>query len=99
MAPGAAIVLDNVEAFLRIAAIVGGHGAAAGEHLQALSVVRTDGQIVIGATEVALIRHRIDHAIQPDSFAVLIHGGQMSRLDGQHAGADDGGHKCHKNCK
>lgn len=100
VALGAAIVLDNVEALLRIATVVGGHGAAAGEELQALSVVGTDGQIVIGAAEVTLIRHRIDHAIQPDCFAVLVHSGQVSGLHRLHnAGAGDGGDKCHKNCK
>lgn len=100
VALGAAIVLDNVEALLRIATVVGGHGAEAGEELQALSVVGTDGEIVIGAAEVTLIRHRIDHAIQPDCFAVLVHSGQVNGLHRLHnAGAGDGGDKCHKNCK
>lgn len=99
VALGAAIVLDDIEALLRVAAVVGGHGAAAGEQLQALSVVGTDGQIVIGAAEVALVWHRIDHSIQPDCLAVLVNCRQVNGLHGQHAGTGDDGDECQENCR
>lgn len=90
MAPGAAIVLDDVEALLGIATVVGGHGAAAGEQLQALAIVGADLEVLIGAGEVTFVGHALGQLVQPDRLSMLVDCRQMAALDGQHTGARSG---------